>query len=101
MVSSLLFHHLAPETKRAALAEARRVLRPGGRLHVVDWGRPRDPAMAAAFFALRVVDGFENTRDHVSGGFPAMLASAGLRDVRLEDRLRTAWGSLELLTARA
>ena len=100
VVSSLLFHHLVPDAKRAALAEARRVLRPGGRMHVADWGRPRDPAMAAAFFALRVVDGFENTRDHATGAFTAMLADAGFGDVRVEDRLRTAWGSLELLSAR-
>jgi len=101
VVSSLLFHHLVPEVKRAALAEARRVLRPGGRLHVADWGRPRDPAMAMAFFALRLVDGLENTRDHATGAFPAMLADAGFGGVRLENRLRTAWGSLELLSARA
>jgi len=100
VVSSLLFHHLVPDVKRAALAEARRVLRPGGRMHVADWGRPRDPAMAAAFFALRVVDGFENTRDHATGAFTAMLADAGFGDVRVEDRLRTAWGSLEMLSAR-
>ena len=101
VVSSLLFHHLAPGAKRDALAEARRVLRPGGRLHVADWGRPPDPAMAAAFFALRLVDGFENTREHATGAFSGLLTDAGFVDVRAEDRLRTAWGSLELLSARS
>lgn len=36
VASSLLFHHLSPETKRAALRAARRSLAPGGRLHVLD-----------------------------------------------------------------
>ena len=31
VVSTLMFHHLGPSAKRAALAEARRVLVPGGR----------------------------------------------------------------------
>jgi ubiquinone/menaquinone biosynthesis C-methylase UbiE len=101
VVSSLLLHHLAPETKAAVLREVRRVLAPDGRLHVADWGRPRDPIMAAAFFALRLVDGFETTRDHARGAIPGLLAAADFKEIRLEDRLRTAWGSLELLSARS
>jgi hypothetical protein len=68
---------------------------------VADWGRPRDPIMAAAFFALRLVDGFETTRDHARGAIPDLLGAAGFKEIRLEDRLRTAWGSLELLSARS
>ena len=58
VVMSLLLHHLSPAAKRAALAEAARVLKPGGSLHVADWGRPHDPLMRAAFFGLQLVDGF-------------------------------------------
>jgi ubiquinone/menaquinone biosynthesis C-methylase UbiE len=100
VVTSLLLHHLGPRAKADALREARRVLRPGGRIHVADWGRPRDLVMAAAFVTLRLIDGFENTRDHARAALPAMLAAAGFVQVRLEDRLRTGWGSLELLSAR-
>ncbi len=77
-VSSLLFHHLVPDVKRAALAEARRVLRPGGRMHVADWGRPRDPAMAAAFFALRLVDG--RVRVHRPASKASRRSQASRRD---------------------
>jgi ubiquinone/menaquinone biosynthesis C-methylase UbiE len=99
VVMSLLLHHLEPASRRTALAEALRVLRPHGRLHVADWGRPRDPLMRAAAWALQRVDGPENLREHLEGAVPVLLADAGFAAVAIHDRLRTGWGSLELLSA--
>jgi ubiquinone/menaquinone biosynthesis C-methylase UbiE len=36
VLSSMMLHHLAPDVKVAALAEAFRVLKPGGEMHIVD-----------------------------------------------------------------
>lgn len=38
VLCAFVLHHLSPEAKRGALAEVRRVLRPGGTLHLVDLG---------------------------------------------------------------
>lgn len=99
VVCSLLLHHLVPATKAAALAEARRVLRPGGRLHVADWGAPADPLQRMAFLALQAIDGFPNTRDHAAGRLPDLVRAAGFATVARRRRLRTVWGTLEVLEA--
>jgi SAM-dependent methyltransferase len=99
VVMSLILHHLGPDAKRAAIADVHRVLRPTGRLHIADWGRPHDPLMRAAFGAVQLLDGVEGTRDHAAGRLPMFLRGAGFTDVQGYRRLRTVWGTLELIEA--
>ncbi len=99
VVTSLLLHHLTTENKRRTLAEIRRVLRPGGQVHIADWGRPQDPVMRGAFFLVQLLDGFATTADNVDGRIPAMLGDAGLSEVRETQRLRTIFGTLSLYRA--
>jgi ubiquinone/menaquinone biosynthesis C-methylase UbiE len=99
LTMSLMLHHLLPADKHAALSEARRVLRPGGHLCIADFGRPHDPLMRATFALIQIADGFAQTRDHAAGRLPQIVADAGFRAVTVHSRIRTAFGSLEILTA--
>jgi ubiquinone/menaquinone biosynthesis C-methylase UbiE len=101
VVSTLFFHHLTGPDKRLTAAEIARVLRPGGELHVGDWGRPADPLMWALFTgAVRVFDGFERTRDNAAGALPRIFERAGISEARETERMRTAFGTLCLYRAR-
>ena len=101
VLSSLLFHHLDRDAKEAAAREIARVLAPGGRLAIADWGAPSDPVMRALFVTIQLVDGFGTTADNVAGHLPDILSGAGLAAVHERERLRTVYGSLVLLQAGA
>ena len=99
VISSLVFHHLPSDVKQHSAAEMARVLKPGGELHVADWG-PGDPLMQLAFLSTRLLDGFERTADNAKGRLPGIFAAAGLTDVRERSRFRTISGCMVLLSAR-
>lgn len=100
VLSSLVLHHLDSDEKRAALAGAFRVLTPGGELHVLDWGAPLDLAMRAAFLSVRLLDGFETTRDNAEGRLPQLMVEAGFCDVEVVERRRTVFGTVAFHRAR-
>lgn len=99
VVISLVLHHLSTAAKERALREARRVLRPRGKLVIADWGRPRGALPVAGFTLLRLLDGLENTRDHAEGRLHELVVAAGFDQVNLFGRLATAFGTLELIEA--
>jgi len=100
VLSSLLFHHLRREDKRKALAEARRVLRPGGELHLADWGKAQNPLMRAAFLLVQALDGFETTADNAEGALPGLIQEAGFAGVTESSRRMTLFGTLSFYKGR-
>jgi SAM-dependent methyltransferase len=100
VISTLFFHHLTSPDKRTTLREIARVLRPEGRLHVGDWARPSDPAMALAFLAVRTFDGWDVTADNARGALPELFEGAGLQAAVLRGQMRAPLGTLGLYAAR-
>ena len=97
VLSSLLFHHLTRADKARAMREVWRVLRPGGELHVADFGRPHTLLMRLQSLVARR---FEEIADNVAGLLPPMLADAGFGQVEETARYATPFGTLSLYSAR-
>jgi hypothetical protein len=76
------------------------VASPGRTLHVADWGVPTNPLMRALFLPIQILDGFANTNDNVRGLLPSVFEAAGFENVRTQESLATAFGTLSYSTGR-
>jgi hypothetical protein len=73
-----MLHHVPADQREPATREVRRVLRPGGALHLVDIGGAAAPADG---WIARRAHRHELTRENVGGGIPDLLRRAGFTDV--------------------
>lgn len=100
VLSSLLLHHLLRPDKLRTLREAFRILRQDGELHVADWVMPRGTTSKVGFLLVRMLDGFENTRDNAHGLLPGVFRESGFRNVKETGRYATVFGDLALYAAK-
>ncbi len=95
--SSLVFHHLTRDDKSRTLREIHRALKPGGELHVADFGKPRNALMHTISLIVRH---FEEVSDNVHGLLPEMFRKAGFEQVEETAHYMTIFGTLTLYRAR-
>jgi ubiquinone/menaquinone biosynthesis C-methylase UbiE len=99
VLSSMLFHHLSWPDKVRTAQEIFRVLKPGAELHIADWGRAANLCMRGLFLTVQLLDGFENTRDHVQDKLMPLFAQNGFIDVSQRQTVNTIYGTISLYSA--
>jgi SAM-dependent methyltransferase len=100
ILTSLVLHHLRHDEKRQILRLIRDILRPGGELHVADFGKPAGWLSAIGFLGVRLLDGFDRTRDNAEGKLRELIEWAGFEDVVETGHRSTLLGTVRLLRAR-
>jgi len=99
IVSSLVFHHIPTEDKKIVLKELYRLLKPGGELHIADFGKANSFYAKIAFAIFRRMDGEENTRVNSRGLLSEFIKSAGFTNVKETKYFNTLFGTIKLISA--
>lgn len=95
--SSLVFHHLTTDIKMKTLKEISRVLKPGGELHIADFGKPFN---AYTNLVAPVIEKSEEASANVQGLLPQMTRESGFAFVEELAHYTTIFGGLSLYRAR-
>ena len=95
VVSSLMFHHLPREVKEGMLREVRRVLRPGGELHLLDFTGAHGHGHLA-----RLIHPPQGLKDNAEDRVVVLMREAGLLDPQVVSGRKTLFGPLAFYRAR-
>lgn len=97
VLSSFMFHHLDAAEQPAVLRELRRVLRPGGSLHVLDFA---GEGHGLGALLARLVHRSESLRANADDVLPRLMREAGFRDAAPAGRRASLLGTLGYTRAR-
>ena len=100
VVSSLVFHHISTSNKRKIFSQLYRILKPGGELHIADFGRPKNIYTKLGFSILRKFDGLENTKVNAEGLLPEFIKGGGFNNVHILKSYNTVFGTVDLIKAQ-
>lgn len=76
VLSSIMIHHLKTPEKIRAAREVYRVLKPGGQLHIIDFGKP---VTWYGKILGPLLHRFEEANDNIDGKLPEIFGAPGLK----------------------
>jgi len=91
VLSAFMFHHLKRDEKKQSLLEIRRVLRPGGSLHLLDFGGAHDRSDG---FLAHLLHRSEHVRDNSGDTILTLMREAGFADPTEVAQQRTIFGRI-------
>ena len=97
VMSSLVFHHLTLRQKYAALDDIHRILKPGGEVHIADFGQPSNVLQRFGFYTVQLLDGFETTNDSVKNALPKAMRESDFSKVEEKGVFKTMIGTVRLI----
>ena len=100
VISSLVLHQVPLVGKREILGNMYAALKPGGEIHIADYGLQRSPAMRLLFRQVQHLDGYEATQPSADGIVPVLMEEIGFDNVRENRVIATPTGSISLYSGR-
>lgn len=95
--ANMLFHQLTTKDKIRTAEEIHRILKPGGELHVADFGMPQNALMA---LIARISRKFEEMDDNIQGLLPHIAYAADFGQIETTMEFMTIFGTVSLFRAK-
>lgn len=93
VLTSLAVHHIYTEDKVLTFKEINRVIKPGGKIYILDFVKPRDIYSRIITSILKLT---EPIADNIEGRISKMLSESGFSDISQNGYYKTAFGPLTI-----